>query len=792
MKLQTLAVIFVLIILPISIVLSEYVQVQIDTLSLQTQYDSQLLSATYDAVAAFQKNTVNSWSSTITSSKIRDIEASANVFLTSVANNFKMSGNSKEAIKEYIPAIVYTLYDGYYIYAPFKNTLGDIEIASGSTYQDGERTFGLKPYIYYSREYTRGSDNFVITYSLDNYIQIQGIINNQSVNEGGYLIDINNASEDGTQYKGASINNEDYQEYIDKDKLCRCTKINGTKYYLYEGEIFSFVNGEKNTLSGKSAEEIKKYFDNNIAQQYYKNAYAFTQKVIGTDTSNGQFNLGNLTSVYAKEWDLYTDAGKRTDDEQGIKYTQAIYNIFNVNNIENYNSGFNQERRAVIKYSIEKNLASAIANFSNITNAPNSVNFQMPKLADDEWDKVINNVSVITFLQGINMGNRPYNGYAIVPNNKNEESVGEESIYIAVNDEYHRINDTDLLNMDLSGAIGVFNMNFERKTVDEHGQDGSTKKYFYPRKEMACYKSIVSQSATNSLINEANGIPISIYEYLNSDTVTSSSSGTQLKSIYYTALGRERYGLVKYGLKDEIEEYINHLIDGGEGGGSSSSTPEPAPVDFENPEEQEQSYIDGMIELVSGNSVKNYSEILGNPTGGENYVQFDGTDDWINFGNIDNPRTMEITFSLDTNVFSRRQHLIGNWEVAGGGIWITKDEGEIGGEFYIDNLSSYKTLYGNKIESGKKYNVSLTFDGHIIKLYVNGNKINEIPASGTIKASEAVLGIGSNPSVTKPSGVDNDSWFKGRVYAARVYTKALSDEEIMNNYEIDKNLYDIE
>lgn len=86
---------------------------------------------------------------------------------------------------------------------------------------------------------------------------------------------------------------------------------------------------------------------------------------------------------------------------------------------------------------------------------------------------------------------------------------------------------------------------------------------------------------------------------------------------------------------------------------------------------------------------------------------------------------MEITFSLATNDFSRKQHLIGNWEAAGGGIWITKDEGEIGGEFYIDNLSSYKTLYGSKIESGKKYNISLTFDGNSIKLYVNGKKLRK-------------------------------------------------------------------
>lgn len=560
MKLQGLAVIFVLIILPISIVLSEYVQVQIDTLSVQTQYDSQLLSATYDAVSAFQKNTVNSWSSTITSSKIRDIEASANVFLNSVANNFKMSGNSKEAIKEYIPAIVYTLYDGYYIYSPFKNTLGDIQIAPGSTYQDDtnstHRTFGLKPYVYYSREYQNypnSGDSFVITYSLDNYITIQGRVKGNIVNEGGYIIDINDTStsNDGSKYKGAIISNTPYYEYLEDDNLYPCVKINGTKYYKNnDNKVFYYIKSERNYLDENNTASIQRYFDNNnSAQEYYKNAYAFTKKVIY------DYNLGNLTSQNAKDWDSYTDESKKTDDEKGIKDTQAIYKIFDINKIENYNSGFNQERRAVIKYAIEKNLSTSIANFSNISSAPDSVNFQMPKLSDDEWDKVINNVSVITFLQGISMGNRPYNGYAIVPNNKNEESVGEESIYIAVEGEYHRINDTDLLNKNLNNAIGVLNINFERKSVDEYDTtDGSTigKKYFYLRREMACYNSIVSQSGVNSMIN--SGLPMSVYEYL--DSIKGKTNGSELASIYYTALGRERNGLVKYGLKRHIEEFF--------------------------------------------------------------------------------------------------------------------------------------------------------------------------------------------------------------------------------------------
>lgn len=555
MKLQGLAIIFVLIILPISIVLSEYVQVQIDTLSVQSQYDSQLLNATYDAVIAFQRNTVNNWASTITSSKIADIEASANVFLTSVANNFKMSGNSKNAIKEYVPAIVYTLYDGYYIYTPFYNELGDIQVAQESTYQDGDRTFGLKPYVYYSREYQNFpnmGDSFVITYSLDNYITIQGKINEIVVNDGGYLIDISelNDSYNGTTYKGATITNASYYEYVDNGEKCQCVKVNGTKYYKDKNdEIFYFVQSERKPLKGEEKNELQQYFENsfNSAAEYYKSAYIFTDKVLNT------YGLKGLTSSCAVN----------KDD------SQANYTIFNTNaeNIENYNSGFNQERREVIKYAIEKNLSASIANFSQISENTN-VNFQMPKLSEDEWDKVINNVSVITFLQGINMGNRPYNGYAIVPNNKNEESVGEESIYIVTGDdengEYHRINDKDLLKNGIVIKEGVFNINFERKSVDEIADDGSTigRKYFYPRKEMACYNSIVAQLNVDPMINETDrndadtrvkGTPKSVYEYLKD--IMSEPNGQEIASVYYTALGRERNGLVKYGLKKSIEEY---------------------------------------------------------------------------------------------------------------------------------------------------------------------------------------------------------------------------------------------
>lgn len=177
MKLQGLAVIAIIIILPMSIILSSYSQSQIKTLQLQTQYDSKLQNATYDAIKAFQLNMSNSSTSDLANSKMRDIKASVNTFYNSLASHFNMVGYGKDVLQNYVPAIVYTLYDGYYIYSAYDNTLD----AEDKFYKNGESIYGLKPYIYYSCRY-KPNDNsdFVITYSLDSYITIQGIIDRKS------------------------------------------------------------------------------------------------------------------------------------------------------------------------------------------------------------------------------------------------------------------------------------------------------------------------------------------------------------------------------------------------------------------------------------------------------------------------------------------------------------------------------------------------------------------------------------------------------------------------------------
>lgn len=281
MKIQGLAVIAIIIILPMSIILNSYAQNQIKTLSLQTQYDSKLKNATYDGVKAFQLNMSNSTTSDLSNSKMRDIEASINTFYNSLASNFSMTGYGEDVLKNYVPAVVYTLYDGYYIYSAYENKLEkDIygENEENATYKDGKNINGLKPYIYYSCRYKRtNGDDFVITYSLDSYITIQGKIDGNSVNESGYLLSGVDYKEGYYTYKGVKIkpelmtskglqqsvyvpnatpsNDSEKKILIDGNlagtiKTYPCKKVNGVKYYIENmgsstAKVFSMINDEK-------------------------------------------------------------------------------------------------------------------------------------------------------------------------------------------------------------------------------------------------------------------------------------------------------------------------------------------------------------------------------------------------------------------------------------------------------------------------------------------------------------------------------------------------------------------
>lgn len=548
MKIQNLAVIFIIIILPISLILTAYVENQVKTLDLQLSYDTKLTNATYDAVKAFQLNTINSSTSDLANSKLRDIKASANTFFNSVATQFNMSGYNKDVLKGYVPALVYTMYDGYYIYSPFKNTLTDTTVADDATYKNDEWETDLKPYIHYSCRYVKEDDGIdvVITYSLDNYITVKGTIDNKAVNKAGYLINRDNIDINGENvtYRDINIKTEELTENIKAYNEAgtsindfsdiHYTKINGVKYYNIKNsdKWFSVLNGVQHVQSNADYNTINK-----AGQLYYKEANEFTKWL--EDDKN---KIKNLTP-------------KHIVDEEGKNINNDLFNsnenIFteeeNGISIEDPDSKFNQHRLAVIRYSIEKNLSIAIANYNSYSNA--TTEFRMPKLKEDEWNKILNNVSVISFLQGLSIGGKIYNGYSIVTNTKTEEVVNTDSIYLISEDrefhsEFHRVTENNLTRKNIVGAY--LNNDFEAKRITDN--QNATKVFFLHGNIddgglTASYSSIIMQTKVADIDN--------IYKYV------ASLENNAVSQNYFTALGRERYSMYK--TNNNVNEIVNKL-----------------------------------------------------------------------------------------------------------------------------------------------------------------------------------------------------------------------------------------
>lgn len=198
MKLQNMTVIFIIIIIPIILVISYYIGLEIKTVATQNSYNTKLQTATNDSIQALEINTVewNSEYSKLADSRRRDVLAAINTFTTSLANSMGMSGASKEMMQTYVPAIAYTMYDGYYIYSTSLvqeqdldengrtkfNEAGELEYTGNQSYN-----YVLKPYNAYSARYISGGIDITVNYTLDNYIKIYDN-NGGDLTKEGYLV----------------------------------------------------------------------------------------------------------------------------------------------------------------------------------------------------------------------------------------------------------------------------------------------------------------------------------------------------------------------------------------------------------------------------------------------------------------------------------------------------------------------------------------------------------------------------------------------------------------------------
>ncbi len=539
MKFQHVSVIFVLIFIPIILVSSYFISLQVETIRMESDYSEKLQKATYDAMRAFELNTANEDLSAVSDSLRSIIEASNNIFFNTLCTNLGVSNASKSYIQPYIPAILYTLYDGYYIYSPtnlpeicvdkygrtirtsdfgvtlktvrstsvgnigfyefdnnslkyqdnspeldeaetiangagtvdyntlkssgieqeysqilYKNNDGtystELHTASNrdfSTYYS--RSYILKSYIPYSARYIGAtgagpsgnqSYNITINYTLDNFITVEGNIGNVYYTKSGYLIRNNLVS--SIEYSGTGVPTTTTTDWTNISKDVIDAYADDPAHYevkvtLQDGIVISNRDGQVAIASPTGGSETIYWDDAGSAVKYYIDSFIFSSwfyenlsNIRASNYQNDQYSVTDIKnaidsrleqSLVNSESDLYK--------EMLYDFTADSTQPFSVdpsNDPENQESDFYTHKRAVIKNSITYNLILSMLVY---TEDSRTVEFRMPVLSEEEWDIILNNVTIVSFMEGFKCGLKYFNNYAIVTSTNNEITVTDNEIY---------------------------------------------------------------------------------------------------------------------------------------------------------------------------------------------------------------------------------------------------------------------------------------------------------------------------------------------------------------------------
>lgn len=626
MKLQNMTVIFIIIMIPIILVVSYYIGLQINTITMQKNYTVKLQTAAKDSIQALEINTVewNSASSNLADSKRRDVLAAINTFTTSLANGMGIGGAGKGRIQTYIPAIVYTMYDGYYIYSASlmkdqdtdkdgltqfeKDTSGkDTGNIKYNTEGTPSYQYILKPYSPYSARYVNENVDVDVTvnYTLDNYIRVYGTVDGEYQTKEGYLVVCDSNSNEGVnnvkngriseiKYRGAEIKPETLKEnvyivgeevkeypyiydqydnklYWDGSKYFSVDKNNKKVYlqnalpegdagfsitnrfrkisipmydnredewtvqkvfqilnpggeykFYYENQSGAFVEftsvenidgSDNKKLAGVEVEKDKDF----SAINYCVESYVFTKWV----TKNlGSITVGDMKSPTVGQYNNVDNAKNKNifainpsnnpDPENDVAYATSV---------------LAQHKKDIIINTIEKNLSQATAQAQGMN--PN-YEYRLPQLSYDEWEQALSNISIIAFMQGMPIGLKYYNNYAIATSTLNKEFVDPDELYFAGKDDqyYHQRQCEQATGSDY---VGYRSIDYVAKSYEKSNNGTTSTKYYYPHanstnSELECYYCLVNRSTYKN-----NGIWNGNLLYKN------------WTDSYYNALARERY-----------------------------------------------------------------------------------------------------------------------------------------------------------------------------------------------------------------------------------------------------------
>ena len=406
----------------------------------------------------------------------------------------------------------------------------------------------LKTFVPYTTNYTKNGTNYVINYTLDNYVRIykeneawEGYIITEYGNETKYNVPVKSTT---ITFNGTTIEPEVLSENIPV-RNSRNDNIEVKNYaYIYNSNNDKrYYESEAGENQGKffiiNSEYVKVYLPdakvNNSLAEYKKLLIRFEEgspdyielyQLLNKDEGNTWY-YKDSNGKYNK-YSAYQPTINRNRDCSAINYyvENYLFNYWIKNEGLNTDNIMNLKKQSIID-NVNKNLNLAISNYSENS----KINYTIPELSDEDWEQALSNISMITFFQGMKVGLKTYNNYSVVTSRENNEYVGEDSLYYLNNQDesYHRYRCSNTQpNIGLNGAY----KNTEFK-AQSYTQKDDTINYYYKHGNIGSEGRMLSMlQCFDCIVNRNN---IKAY------TGEESQKRLYFEKAYNTGLARERY-----------------------------------------------------------------------------------------------------------------------------------------------------------------------------------------------------------------------------------------------------------
>jgi hypothetical protein len=166
----------------------------------------------------------------------------------------------------------------------------------------------------------------------------------------------------------------------------------------------------------------------------------------------------------------------------------------------------------------------------------------------------------------------------------------------------------------------------------------------------------------------------------------------------------------------------------------------------------------------------------------DNYLSFDGIDDYISL-----PNNIGYTDKFTATAWFRHKgNPGGGYHIIFGGVSLEVSIHVSGFLRLGVNTSNGRNVsnFGSGLTDGNWHHVAFVYNGTHRRAYIDGNYIGESSVSGTLEFSFSNRNIGK-------FGSDNTYWLNGDLAVVSLYNRDLNNDEIKQNFEAIRGRYGI-